>query len=96
MLDKLAAREAGRLTVLAVSQDTEEPRKRVGAFFAGAKIGNLEPYIDADNVLMTAAGNNVVLPTTILYDSDGREVWRVMGGVDWGSDKVAALLREAE
>lgn len=95
MLDKLAAREEGKLTVLTVSQDLEG-RKPVRAFFDTAKIVNLEPYTDKDNVLMAAFGNNIALPTTILYDSDGREVWRVMGGVDWESEKVAQLLREAD
>lgn len=94
-LDKLAVREEGKLTVLAVSQDMEG-RKPVQAFFDTAKIGNLEPYTDKDNVVMAAFDNNIALPTTILYDADGREVWRVLGGVDWEDAKVAALLREAD
>ncbi len=95
VLDKLAVREEGKLTVLAVSQDLEG-RKPVQAFFDSAKIANLEPYTDKGNALMSAFGNNIALPTTILYDADGKEIWRVLGGADWGSEKIAALLREAD
>jgi hypothetical protein len=35
------------------------------------------------------------LPTTILYDSNGREVWRMVGKKDWGSADSAALIAEA-
>jgi hypothetical protein len=36
------------------------------------------------------------LPTTILYDSQGREVWRMTGMAEWESERVERLLREAE
>ena len=54
-----------------------------------------EPFIDPDNVLTTAVGGNIAMPTTILYDSQGREVWRVVGGVEWDDAEVARLLDEA-
>ena len=38
----------------------------------------------------------VTLPTTILYDSQSREVWRVIGGVEWDDAEMAKLLREAD
>ena len=93
-LDALAALEEGRLSVIAVSQDLEG-RKPVAAFFKNTGVQNLEPYIDADNALQAALGNSVALPTTILYDSQGREVWRVVGGVEWDDEEMAKLLREA-
>ncbi|HEV7233467.1 MAG TPA: TlpA disulfide reductase family protein [Sphingorhabdus sp.] len=93
-LDALAALEAGRVSVIAVSQDLEG-RKPVQAFFESTGIENLEPYTDADNALLAAFDNKVALPTTILYDSDGREVWRVAGGVEWDDAEIARLLREA-
>lgn len=94
-LDALAVLEEGRISVIAVSQDLEG-RKPVSAFFKSARIENLEPYTDADNALLAAFGNAVALPTTILYDSDGREVWRVAGGVEWDDAEMAKLLREAD
>lgn len=93
-LDALAALEEDRITVIAVSQDLQG-RKPVRAFFESARIANLEPFIDPDNVLTTAVGGNIAMPTTILYDSQGREVWRVVGGVEWDDAEVARLLDEA-
>jgi thiol-disulfide isomerase/thioredoxin len=93
-LDALAALEEGRMSVIAVSQDLEG-RKPVQAFFKAAKVENLLPYNDADNALLGALGGNVNLPTTILYDGNGREVWRVAGGVEWDDGEVSKLLAEA-
>ncbi len=93
-LDALAVLEEGRISVIAVSQDLQG-RKPVAAFFESAKIANLEPYTDPDNALLAAFGNNIALPTTILYDSQGSEVWRIVGGVEWDDAEMAKLLREA-
>ncbi len=93
-LDRLAAQEEGKLSVIAVSQDLEG-RRPVQAYFQSAKFANLEPYIDPDNRLLSALDNSVTLPTTILYDADGKEVWRVMGGVEWDDAKVQKLIAEA-
>jgi thiol-disulfide isomerase/thioredoxin len=94
-LDALAALEEGRISVIAVSQDLEG-RKPVATFFKSSAIENLEPYTDSDNALLAAFGNNVALPTTILYDAEGREIWRVAGGVEWDDAEVAKLLHEAD
>jgi thiol-disulfide isomerase/thioredoxin len=94
-LDALAAGQEGKVSVIAVSQDLEG-RKPVQAYFQSAKFANLEPYVDPDNHLLSALGTNVTLPTTILYDSDGKEVWRVMGGVEWDDSEMAKLIGEAK
>jgi thiol-disulfide isomerase/thioredoxin len=94
-LDALAALEEGKISVIAVSQDLEG-RAPVAAFFKETAVKNLEPYTDADNVLLAAFGNAVALPTTILYDSDGKEVWRIAGGAEWDDEEMAKLLREAD
>lgn len=93
-LDALAALEEGRMSVIAVSQDLQG-RKPVIAFFERTKVSNLEPYTDPDNALLAAFQHMVPLPTTILYDSEGKEVWRVIGGVEWDDAEMAKLLREA-
>ncbi len=36
------------------------------------------------------------LPTTILYDAEGKEVWRMTGLADWESERADRLLVEAE
>jgi thiol-disulfide isomerase/thioredoxin len=93
-LDALAALEEGEVTVIAVSQDLQG-RKPVRSFFDSARIVNLEPFIDRDNRLSSAVGGTIALPTTILYDSQGKEVWRVVGGVEWDDAEIAGLLDEA-
>jgi thiol-disulfide isomerase/thioredoxin len=93
-LDALAVGEQGRLKVLAVSQDVEG-RDKVETFFTERRFAMLEPYTDPQLGLMSALRVDT-LPTTILYDSRGREVWRVTGIEDWASPKAAALIAEAE
>lgn len=93
-LDALAALEQGSMAVIVISQDLTG-RPPVDAFFTKAGIKNLEPYTDRDNALLAAFNNQIALPTTILYDSEGREVWRVTGGVEWDDAEMAKLLREA-
>jgi thiol-disulfide isomerase/thioredoxin len=93
-LDALAAIESGKLSVIAISQDLQG-RQPVNAFFAKIGIENLEGYTDKPNRLSKAFDNQLKLPTTILYDSQGREVWRVEGGVEWNDEAITALLQEA-
>jgi thiol-disulfide isomerase/thioredoxin len=92
-LDALAARDAAKLAVIAVSQDMGGD-KQVQPFLKGHGIKTLVGYTDVKNGLMTAvmAGD---LPTTILYDSKGHEVWRASGGMDWTGPDAAKLLAEA-
>ena len=93
-LDALASIEQGKLSVIAISQDLQG-RKPVREFFDRAGIQNLEPYIDRQNRMSAAFDNQLALPATILYDSEGREVWRVIGGVEWDDEEMASLLDEA-
>ena len=92
-LDALAAREGERLTVLALSQDMAG-REAVTEFFAARDFRRLEPYLDAELDFMTSLGIDV-LPTTILYDAEGVEVWRMTGMADWEDERSARLLTEA-
>ncbi|HEX8444241.1 MAG TPA: TlpA disulfide reductase family protein [Allosphingosinicella sp.] len=91
-LDALAARDK-ELQVLAVSEDLNGHDK-VDAFFAQRRFAKLQPYIDPGLSLMTELKVDT-LPTTILYDAEGREVWRMTGMADWTGERAAGLLREA-
>lgn len=88
-LDALAVREAGKIKVLTISQDLEGQAK-VLPFFAKGHYKALQPYIDAQAAL--SIGYQANLPTTILYDATGHEVWRVSGGMDWSGDEAKRLL----
>jgi thiol-disulfide isomerase/thioredoxin len=96
-LDALAGRQtAGQgLQVIAISQDSSDGRRKVTDFFAQRRFQHLQPYLDSEMGLMFGLGLDT-LPTTILYDSQGREVWRMVGMADWQSDRVARLLQEAD
>ena len=91
-LDELA--RSGRVQVLAISQDTG-PRASVVAFLQGHQIATLEPYQDPKMSLSGALGPDVVLPTSILIDASGKEVWRYVGDLDWTSPEAARLIAEA-
>jgi thiol-disulfide isomerase/thioredoxin len=92
-LDALAEREGGRLQVLAISQDLSGHAK-VEAFFEQRGFSNLEPYIDPELGMMTQLKLDT-LPTTILYDAGGKEVWRMTGMENWLGQRAARLLKEA-
>ena len=36
-----------------------------------------------------------MMPTTVLYDATGKEVWRVLGDYDWGSKDARAAIDAA-
>lgn len=95
-LDQLARAhaKAGDLRVVAVSQDSG-PYASVVAFLKFHKIAELEPYQDSAMSLSGALGPDTVLPTSILIDAKGREVWRYVGDLDWTSPEAAKLLAEA-
>jgi hypothetical protein len=43
---------------------------------------------------LSGALNAQILPTTILFDREGREVWRYTGDLDWTGPEAAKLLAE--
>lgn len=89
-LDAAARALAGRVPVIAVSQDMKPAKAK--AFLAERRFGALKPYLDPELGLSLALEAN--LPTTILYDREGREQWRVTGDRDWSSAETLALLGE--
>lgn len=93
-LDSLAAREGEALEVLTLSQDLAG-REAVTRFFAEHRFANLEAHLDKEMAFMMALRVDT-LPTTILYDAEGKEVWRMTGRAEWESERVARLLDEAE
>jgi thiol-disulfide isomerase/thioredoxin len=96
-LDALAGRQTDGqgLRVVAISQDSTDGRRKVTDFFAAHRFQHLQPYLDSEMGLMFGLGLDT-LPTTILFDSQGREVWRMVGMADWQGERVARLLMEAD
>jgi len=91
-LDALAAKSGDRMTVIAVAQDLKGAEV-VDPWFQKADLKALQPYVDPDNGLLDAASS--ALPTSIYYDAEGREIWRVVGAIDWQGKEAQALLAEA-
>ena len=93
-LDRLAQSEKGKLNVVAISQDMDAPHASVVAFLRTHRIVTLDSYQDPKMAISGALGAEV-LPTSILYDANGREVWRYVGDQDWTSAAAARLVAEA-
>lgn len=91
-LDRLARSKAGSLNVVAINQD-DAPHASVEAFLRKHGVTSLGSYQDPNMNLSGALGAEI-LPTSVLYDSNGREVWRYVGGQDWTSSNAAKLLAE--
>ena len=70
------------------------PAASVDAFLKGKGISRFAAFHDPDMALSTALGVQV-MPTTLLFGSDGREIWRYTGDLDWTGAEAKALLAEA-
>ncbi|MEL6737536.1 MAG: TlpA disulfide reductase family protein [Pseudomonadota bacterium] len=94
LLDNLAGELAGEVRVLTVSQDIQGAEKVV-PFFEAEGFANLEPWMDTKTELGVQLADGGLLPTTILYDANGVEVFRVAGDYEWDSEEAIAQIREA-
>ena len=92
MLDNLADEMGDELRVITVSQDLRGA-ELVEPFFAENQYRNLEPWLDPENEL--GFSYEGVMPTTILFDANGQELFRVLGGYHWDSDEARAAITEA-
>jgi thiol-disulfide isomerase/thioredoxin len=91
-LEKLAKDSGDKRHIITVSQDYQGS-KVVTPWMEKAGLTALPAYVDPENRLMDKY--NSALPTTIYYDTKGKEVWRVVGAMDWMGEEAAALLAEA-
>ena len=90
-LENIATRAGDKLKVLTVSQDREGVD--IGPTFQKGGFRRLEKYRDPENKLGFAFSTGM-LPTTVLYDAEGKEVWRVVGAMDWNGPRANTLLAE--
>ncbi len=90
-LQKLRDQHSGKLIVLPIDQD-DSPQKSVEAFLNKHGL-DFVAYQDPKMKIAGALGAEV-LPTSILFDSNGKEVWRYVGDQDWTSPAAAKLLAE--
>lgn len=94
-LDALEGALGGRdFTVVAVAADPKGP-DAAREFLDKLKLKRLKLYADPKLALTIATGGSAVLPVSILYDADGREIGRLAGEADWTSAEAKALIRAA-
>ena len=94
MLDELADTLGDEVRVVTVSQDMRGAEV-VEPFFAERDFRNLEPWLDPEAQLSGTLDDVGAMPLTVLFDSQGREVFRVAGGYHWNSEDAIAAVREA-
>lgn len=87
------ARAKDGLMVLPVSQDSSGPDE-ISAFLKGHDLTGVPLYRDPENQLSFHYATGM-LPTTVLYDRDGKEVARVVGAMDWTGEAAQKLIEEA-
>jgi thiol-disulfide isomerase/thioredoxin len=87
-LDKLAGEIP--VMVLPISQDMEG-WQAVDKFWAKGKFQNIETGLDQPGSFGEAIKARG-LPVTILYDEEGKEIWRVSGTLDWNSADVRKAI----
>jgi thiol-disulfide isomerase/thioredoxin len=92
-LERLAGNSRATLKVLTVSQDMAKT-ENVAPFLKEKGGFNLEPWLDPKNELAFRYRAQT-LPTTVLYDAGGKEVWRFAGGNEWDGVEAAKLIAEA-
>lgn len=93
LLDDLAADYGDRLQVVTISQDLNGA-EAVEPFFAKTDLPNLPRWLDPETEFAFAVGAGG-LPVTLLYDGEGREVWRIAGDYDWSSAEARRAIDEA-
>ncbi len=92
-LDALQGRLGGRdFEVVAIAADPKGPQA-AQAFLDRLEIDNLALYADPRLAMATAVGGANVLPVSILYDAEGREIGRLVGEADWASPEAVRLVR---
>ncbi|WP_249171727.1 TlpA disulfide reductase family protein [Erythrobacter sp. JK5] len=94
LLDDLADELGDEVKVLTISQDIRGAEV-VTPFFAERDFRNLEPWLDPESELAVRFTQGGLLPTTILFDAEGREVFRVAGDYEWSSEGAIAEIRAA-
>jgi thiol-disulfide isomerase/thioredoxin len=89
-LERLQSRLAGRIVVLAVSED-RGGNKTVEPFVAKLGLKSVKVYIDPKSDVGHAFGARG-LPTSFLIDSEGKVLGRVEGAAEWDSPKILGVL----
>ena len=93
-LDAVAADYGKKgLAVLTISQDSQGETV-IKPFFEKHPLPHLKGWIDPENQFGFHY-NTGMLPTTVIYDAQGKEMVRVVGAMDWASKEGRELIEAA-
>lgn len=93
-LDRLQSKLGGpEFEVVALSID-RAGMDLVNTFFKEIEIRDLKRYLDQTASVMRKFAI-VGIPTTLLIDRDGREIWRYAGAAEWDNDEWVGEIRKA-
>ncbi|MEO1137016.1 MAG: TlpA disulfide reductase family protein [Pseudomonadota bacterium] len=91
-LDALESELGGeKFQVVAIAADPRGPEV-AQAFLDRLEIEYLELYADPALRFAFAIGGADVLPVSILYDAEGKEIGRLVGEADWSSPEARRLV----
>ena len=91
-LDRLQANpKLNNLRIFAINI-SKENLKKVNKFFKDLDIKNFEPYFDAPTTLAKTFSLRGV-PTSILFNKDGKEFARIIGSIDFNNVKFIDWLQ---
>lgn len=92
-LDRLQADLGdGNFHVVAASIEGNRQLKRIELFYQKNRLRHLSAYA-LDNPPEKRKFGVEGVPTTILIDPEGRQLWRVVGPVDWDSAPARKLVK---
>lgn len=91
-IDRLQTKLAGEdFTVVAINVDAGGA-DRAAAFAEELQIDALPLNLDP-RMVAARAMDVAVMPTTVIYDREGKELGRMEGGAEWDSPEAVALLQ---
>lgn len=93
-LDRLQGKLGGPdFQVIALSVDRGGV-PAVNRFYQDVGVRNLPVFVDLAGTVLRQAGATG-LPTTLLFDRDGREIGRFVGPAEWDGPRIEAILKSA-
>lgn len=92
VLDRLQAKLGGpQFEVLALATDAGGT-KAVREFYESLGLRSLAIYVEGEGHVLTTLGAPGI-PTTLLIDSEGRELGRYVGAADWEAEGFQQMVR---
>ncbi len=83
-----------RFEVVAIAADPRGP-EAAGAYLDKLEIDQLDLYADPRLLFASAIGGANILPVSILYSANGREIGRLTGEAVWDSPEAIRLINAA-